>query len=568
MRRRANLARLAAVLLASLARLARGAREPPTGLARGPPSSSASRAAEDDYEPPGADESYEEDVHLRDRSTIASSALAPEPALEWGAAARRSTHPAPPTSHPLPPLLRSYPPDVLLRVDDPAYRPGAWLLGRSTYFDAPDAWKRTFDRQIFGDLHGNGCGYVNKHEGLETRDDFPFPIDAVAAVADFDPRFHEAACGSCYEIRCVSGPILEDFDGTMWPYTDPPGFYEVAPDAKDTRGRKIPARNAGFKGADPADPRREFETARCWNESRSIFVTVVDICPCAYSWGVQDVCCGPIPHFDLSYWAHETLAHPIQGKAMLRFRPVRCDTKTPVDARLGAAARLATREARNEDGVLIVGGGSDQRVASFRGSPEGGEDSKTGRREIVAFRRGPAPGWGLSAYRDRSVALFHRESETTRDESDDGTEAGVVATCFRVSPGGRLLAHCRACEETLKPFAGFRAARASIRVSREAGVDDDVDGPPPVYLGVARRFPFDYARNETRAEEACGRKVNVFGGYATKAKRGDFAVVRVPASALGCDGRRAAASNAIFFELGRASPRDREICVDEVVVEG
>ena len=210
----------------------------------------------------------------------------------------------------------------------------------------------------------------------------------------------------------------------------------------------------------------------------------------------------------------------------------------------------------------------DQRVASFRGSPEGGEDRKTGRREIVAFRRGPAPGWGLSAYRDRSVAPFHRESETTRDESDDGTEAVVVATCFRVSPGGRLLAHCRACEETLKPFAGFRAARASIRVSREAGVDDDVDGPPPVYLGVARRFPFDYARNETRAEEACGRKVNVFGGYATKAKRGDFAVVRVPASALECDGRRAAASNAIFFELGRASPRDREICVDEVVVEG
>ena len=33
---------------------------------------------------------------------------------------------------------------------------------------------------------------------------------------------------------------------------------------------------------------------------------------------------------------------------MLRFRPVRCDTKTPVDARLGAAARLATREARTK----------------------------------------------------------------------------------------------------------------------------------------------------------------------------------------------------------------------------
>ena len=129
----------------------------------------------------------------------------------------------------------------------------------------------------------------------------------------------------------------------MWPYTDPPGFYEVAPDGKDTRAEDSRAKRR-IQRRGPADPRREFETARCWNESRSIFVTVVDICPCAYSWGVQDVCCGPIPHFDLSYWAHETLAHPIQGKAMLRFRPVRCDTKTPVDAR--SAPRLGSRRAR------------------------------------------------------------------------------------------------------------------------------------------------------------------------------------------------------------------------------
>jgi hypothetical protein len=52
-----------------------------------------------------------------------------------------------------------------------------------------------------------------------------------------------------------------------------------------------------------------------------IYVTIVDVCPCQYSWGTQSICCGPVPHFDLSYWAHEHLAHPTQGKMMLRFRP-------------------------------------------------------------------------------------------------------------------------------------------------------------------------------------------------------------------------------------------------------
>lgn len=42
--------------------------------------------------------------------------------------------------------------------------------------------------QKFGDLHGNGCGFINKGPGEESIADLPYPIDAVAAVADFDPR--------------------------------------------------------------------------------------------------------------------------------------------------------------------------------------------------------------------------------------------------------------------------------------------------------------------------------------------------------------------------------------------
>ena len=64
-------------------------------------------------------------------------------------------------------------------------------------------------------MHGNGCGYVNKGAGEESIADVPYPIDAVAAVADFDPRFHEGACGSCYEIKCMSGPIIWQEGGTV-----------------------------------------------------------------------------------------------------------------------------------------------------------------------------------------------------------------------------------------------------------------------------------------------------------------------------------------------------------------
>ena len=45
---------------------------------------------------------------------------------------------------------------------------GSWSRARATYFDAPDAWKKTFAKQIFGDLYGNACGFVNKGEGLES----------------------------------------------------------------------------------------------------------------------------------------------------------------------------------------------------------------------------------------------------------------------------------------------------------------------------------------------------------------------------------------------------------------
>ena len=53
-------------------------------------------------------------------------------------------------------------------------RPGDRLIGRSTYFDAPVAWKAKFEPHLFGDVHGNGCGsFTNKGPGFESNSTTP-----------------------------------------------------------------------------------------------------------------------------------------------------------------------------------------------------------------------------------------------------------------------------------------------------------------------------------------------------------------------------------------------------------
>ena len=455
------------------------------------------------------------------------------------------------------PVVRRYDPATMRSMDDPEYRPGDWLFGRATYFDAPEYWKRTFAPHVFGDLHGNGCGFVNKHEGVESNADFPFPLDAVAAAADFDSRLFEGACGSCFEIRCVTGPVLWSYDqNDRVRYMNPPGFFERAPNATDTLGRFVPRRNAeSFDGV-------EAEYARCWNESRSIFVTIVDKCPCEY-FHEQRVCCGPMPHFDLSYYAHETLAHPTQGKIMIRFRPVSCGLRAPVDARLGAAARMDTRAVSSEDGVLSRADQAGQRVARFGGARTATENDRGGR-PVAVFKNGPAPGWLLSAYGDRFVTLF---------APGRGVDGGN-ATCFTVRPGGRLLARCERCEERLKPFAGNdrRVVTFWINVTKPASArvaeashtqtqpcfDANLSESPPLYLGIATTGAFDFRVGAAPKERPCGTKTRFF--YCASR-------VVVPLEALPCGGAAAENANSVYVELGRGAEGEHEVCLDDMRVE-
>ena len=302
--------------------------------------------ANKDYEPLGADE-YVEEQGRRDVDAFGATTLAPAVSSDAAAAS-----PAPYASPSLADtdlasrsLVETYPPEVMLSVDDPRTPPaiGSWAApptsthlrrgkppSRANIRRPPRRQRVRLRRQ------GTRRGVQRRLHSPRRR----------RAVADFDPRFHEAACGSCYEVRCVTGPIIWDYDQTKVRYPrEPPGFFEVDPDARDSEGRKTPARNAAkFPGSND-----EFEYARCWNDTASIFVTIVDVCPCSYSWGKQRVCCGPIPHFDLSFWAAERLAHPVRWKtdASLSAGGLRDARTGERAARRGRAhAHASTRVAR------------------------------------------------------------------------------------------------------------------------------------------------------------------------------------------------------------------------------
>ena len=485
----------------------------------------------------------------------------PEPSSPPESSIQPSSPPPPPESParpprpPTQPQVLKYPPEKLASVDDPSYRPGDWLLGRSTYFDAPASWKAKFAPHLFGDLHGNGCGsFTNKGPGLESNDNFTLPLDQAAAIADFDPRFYEGACGTCFEIGCITGPILDvatPENQTKLPLeaggsTSGRSFYDVDKNALDSYNRTVPGENVLV---DPVSG-VEWEYTRCWNESRTIYVTIVDVCPCQYSWGTQSICCGPVPHFDLSYWAHEHLAHPTQGKMMLRFRPVNCDTKEPVDARRGASARMGVADVEEKGRRLSMlnGGGDGQRV--FVNNASAAPVPRT----VPVYRDAISPGWSFNAYKDQWAEI-----------SKLGHGAGgSAALCVSVSPGGRMALRCTNCQDTVKPFA--RVSKIDLWVRSTCATEPRYE--PPVYLGVSTTSVYDYALGSTPAEAPCGNKTRVWDHVTGETRRDNCGWrISVPIAALrGCTPAKAAAANSIFLELGRGSPGDAKVCMDEASI--
>ncbi|GFH29604.1 expansin-like EG45 domain-containing protein [Haematococcus lacustris] len=86
----------------------------------------------------------------------------------------------------------------------------------------------------------------------------------------------------------------------------------------------------------PGAPRNRIFT-QCYDTAKVVRVRIVDSCPCVQvlpdgaptvkpggEVRRQEWCCGPVHHFDLSYWAFEQLAHPLFGAMMLEYRSVDC----------------------------------------------------------------------------------------------------------------------------------------------------------------------------------------------------------------------------------------------------
>ena len=163
--------------------------------------------------------------------------------------------------------------------------------------------------------------------------DLPFDQTHAAAAADINPDF-AGSCGRCYEIRCVTGPVpsgFKDPSGTPTSlFKTQDHFYMPRYDAtvKDSQGRSFPGNPWEKEG---------IQGTVCWgggnnstsSSSSSTWVRIIDSCPdnpnspwCAAK--------SSIPHFDLSYWAFERLAHPLFGVMSIEYRPIDCDSKQPM----------------------------------------------------------------------------------------------------------------------------------------------------------------------------------------------------------------------------------------------
>ena len=258
-----------------------------------------------------------------------------------------------------------------------------------------------------------------------------------------------------------------------------------------------------------------------------------------------------MPHFDLSYWAHELLAHPLQGKMMLRFRPVHCDTKEPVDARKGATARMGVAEFE-ENGSnrlnMLNGGGESQRIFVKNAS-----SSSAAPRVVPVYRDEISPGWSFSAYRDQWATISKRGHG----------EGGSAALCVSVSPGGRMALRCTRCEDTVRPFAGAEAIALWVRSTCATEPRHE----PPVYLGVSTMGVYDYALGATPAERACGNKTKVWDHVVSDWRDNCGWRISVPVSTLkGCSPDKASGANALFLELGRGAVGDAKVCMDEASI--
>ena len=415
---------------------------------------------------------------------------------------------------------------------------GGWLTGRATYFDASNEWKtKYFSHHEFGYLETNGCGYTSKKHKEGEPKSLPFAVSrsAVAALADFEMK---SSCGQCYEVKCDDEETkirksirFNDFIA----YNDNFTRFEQNKNARDSYGRNI--RNKTFPPAeqcfDEGGGTRFCEKTTCYDRNKTIFIQIIDICPCDYIYGRQEICCGDIPHFDLSFWAFELLAHPIQGKMNLLFRPVDCVTKELLDAREGALAHVRKKKNGRDGEYYYV------------------YDGKT----PVGF----APGWRFRTYYDLSS-----------DPAVEGKgKSGGFGACSEFDSTGTMAAACLGCESNILPFS-INGDSTVISLQIQI-IDDDIDEHCKDLSFLSIRLEKRQDRDATReySETPCAKSIKLMrenrdeSVNITQSDDDDGScVVVVPVHMFEC---KRASVNANTIVLAYDNPNMRkEVCLGEV----
>ena len=414
-----------------------------------------------------------------------------------------------------------------------------WLTGRATYFDASNEWKtKYFSHHEFGFLATNGCGYTSKKYKAGEPKSLPFAVSrsAVAALADFEMK---SSCGQCYEVKCddEETKIRKSFrnPNDFIAYNDNFTRFEQNKNARDSYGRSI--RNTTFPPAeqcfDEGVGTKLCEKTTCYDRNETIFIQIIDICPCDYIYGRQEICCGDIPHFDLSFWAFELLAHPIQGKMNLLFRPVDCVTKELLDAREGALAHVRkTKNGRDGEYYYVY-------------------DGKT----PVGF----APGWRFRTYYDLSS-----------DPAVEGKgKSGGFGACSEFDSTGTMAAACLGCESNILPFS-INGDSTAISLQIQI-IDDDIDEHCEDLSFLSIRLEKRQDRDATReySETPCAKSIKLMrenkdeSVNITQSDDDDGScVVVIPVHMFECKG---ASVNANTIVLAYDNPNTRkEVCLGEV----
>lgn len=407
-----------------------------------------------------------------------------------------------------------------------------WLTGRGTYFDASHEWKtKYFAHHEFGYLETNGCGYTSKKYAQREPKSLPFAVSrsAVAALADFEMK---SSCGQCYEVKCDDNEtkIRKSFRRNDFiEYNDNYTRFQQNKNARDSYGREI--QNTTFPPAeecfDDDEGRTKLcERTTCYDRDKTLFIQIIDICPCDYIYGRQEICCGDIPHFDLSFWAFESLAHPLQGKMNLLFRPVDCVTKQPLDAREGALAHV--RKSKNGDEYYVY-------------------DGKT----PVGF----APGWRFRVWYDL--------------QSDPAVEGkgknGGFGACSEFNSTGTMAAACLGCENNILPFSvngDSTMMSLRIQINDDGVIDENCENLSFLSIGLEKRQDRDATREYS--ETPCAKSIILNESESVSITRdGDGGcIVKIPVHAFECK-RASVNANTIFLSYNYPNTR-KEVCLGEV----